>query len=99
MSSSIGETIIKNSLWIKLLAAGSMFNGLMMCLTLIGAIIGIPIGYAGYKLWCSVDQAKRNDAEGAVALIMIYFKVFGVLVLASSGIILLSMLGLLFVGM
>tara|TARA_B110000093_G_C12690913_1_gene294094 strand:+ start:133 stop:420 length:288 start_codon:yes stop_codon:yes gene_type:complete len=94
---SINEIILRNSLWIKILAIGSMLNGLIMCLTLIGAIVGIPITYASYKLWWSVDRAEKNDAEGAVTLIMLYFKVLGVLILASVSVLLLSMLGFLFV--
>jgi len=89
-SDLIAQTYDRNSLWIKLVSIATGLYGTGLSLTIIGAIVGIPMIYAAVILWQSVDLARNGDAASALEKTMFFFKLFGVLTLIQ---LTLSLLG------
>lgn len=77
----IAQTYDRNSLWIKLVSVATGLYGIGLSLTIIGAIVGIPMIYCAVILWQSVDLARNGDAANALEKTMFFFKLLGVLTL------------------
>lgn len=81
------EPLIKNSLWVKIVAITTMLTGFLVSLSIIGALLGIPQVYAGWCLWGSLEQARLakggDEVAGKLAITKVvkYFKVFGIIML------------------
>lgn len=89
-SDLIAQAYDRNSLWIKLVSVATGLYGIGLSLTIIGAIVGIPMIYAAVILWQSVDLARTGNAANALEKTMFFFKLFGVLTLIQLS---LSLLG------
>jgi len=86
----VAKAFDRNGLWIKLVSVATGLYGLGLSLTLIGAVVGIPMIYCAVILWQSVDLARRGEAESALNKTMFFFKLLGILTLARLA---LSILG------
>lgn len=78
----VAKAFDRNGLWIKLVSVATGLYGLGLSLTLIGAVVGIPMIYCAVILWQSVDLARRGEAESALNKTMFFFKLLGILTLA-----------------
>jgi len=86
----VAKAFDRNGLWIKLVSVATGLYGLGLSLTLIGAVVGVPMIYCAVILWQSVDLARRGEAESALNKTMFFFKLLGILTLARLA---LSILG------
>lgn len=100
-SSGMLAIIKKNSLWLKISAVLYMIYGVLMTITVIGALLGVPMAWAGWRLWKSVDEANTGKGEDSVANICFYFKVNGIIFLIGLvlGLLQVVFLGAMFGGM
>lgn len=90
-SDLIAKAYDQNSLWIKLVSIATGLYGFSLSLSIIGAIVGIPMIYCAVILWQSVGLARSGQTANAIDKTMFYFKLFGILTL-------LSLVGMLFGG-
>jgi hypothetical protein len=60
----IADPLAQSGFWMKLLSVFIILPGVVYCLTIIGAILGVPLIIAGMNIWKAADNAGNAAESG-----------------------------------
>ena len=84
----------RKSIWYKMAALSVMLTGILACLSIIGAVFGIPMIWGAIHLYKAPDLAKGGDIKGYVENLNNYVLYAGIGEIIKSILALIGFLGL-----